>query len=209
VDWQGGTRTPGMAIGPDELRRMDLRPRAITAVMVGLKSRLAAFALQRRINEYRAEPLLAIFPGVAMQELWNLMGTAEAALAVVSAVVVVTGLLGMLTMLLAGINERRREMAILRSVGARPLHVFSLLVAEAVVLTGLGVLLGLALLYLLLLVAQPVVETRFGLFLPIGLPTARDLAIVGAVMVAGIVAGLVPAVRAYRQSLADGMMVRI
>jgi putative ABC transport system permease protein len=209
VDWQGGTRTPGMAIGPDELRRMDLRPRAITAVMVGLKSRLAAFALQRRINEYRAEPLLAIFPGVALQELWNLMGTAEAALAVVSAVVVVTGLLGMLTMLLAGINERRREMAILRSVGARPLHVFSLLVAEAVVLTGLGVLLGLALLYLLLLVAQPVVETRFGLFLPIGLPTARDLAIVGAVMVAGIVAGLVPAVRAYRQSLADGMMVRI
>lgn len=209
IDWQGGTRVPGTTLRADDLRKMDLQPRAITAVLIGLKSRLAAFALQRHINEYRAEPLLAIFPGVALQELWGLMGTAEAALAVVSAVVVATGLLGMLTMLLAGLDERRREMAILRSVGARPLHIFALLIAEAALLAALGVLLGLALLYLLLLVAQPIVDAQFGLFLPITPPTSRDAVIVGAVMGAAVLAGAIPAFRAYRRSLADGMTVRL
>jgi putative ABC transport system permease protein len=209
VDWQGGTRVPGASLGADDLRKMDLQPRAITAVLVGLRSRLAAFALQRHINEYRAESLLAIFPGVALQELWGLMGTAETALAAVSSAVVVAGLLGMMTMLLAGINERRREMAILRSVGARPLHVFCLLVAEAVTLTGLGVLLGFALLYLALLAAQPIVDARFGLFLPIGMPTGRDAAIIGIVMAAGVLAGIIPAFSAYRQALSDGILLRL
>ena len=208
ADWRGGSRVPGMTTGADELRAMELRPKAITAFLVGLDSRLAAFAVQRQVNEYRREPLLAILPGVALQELWDLMGTAESALAAISVLVVVTGLLGMLTMLLAGLEARRREMAILRSVGGRPRHVFGLLVAEATALSGLGAVLGLALLYLALVVAQPVVDTRFGLYLSIGLPTARDLIVIGLVVLAGFLAGAVPAHRAYRQSLADGMMPR-
>lgn len=208
VDWQSGSRIPGMTTSADQVRKMALRPKAITAFLIGLDSRLAAFAVQRHVNEYRAEPLLAILPGVALQELWSLMGTAEAALTAISAFVVVTGLLGMATMLLAGLNERRREMAILRSVGARPQHVFALFVSEATVLTTVGTLLGLALLYGSLLIARPIVDTRFGLYLSIAPPTARDLIIVALVVVAGFLAGAVPAYQAYRKSLADGMIVR-
>ena len=208
VDWRGGRRTPGITIGADEVRRMDLKPKAITAFLVGLKSKIATFTVQRRVNQYRQEPLLAIIPGVALQELWTLMGTAETALSAISVFVVATGLLGMMTMLLASLNERRREMAILRSVGAQPLHVFALFAAEAAVLTVVGALLGLALLYAVLAIAQPIVDARFGLFLSIGWPTARDFAILGLVIVAGLLAGAFPATRAYRQSVADGMMVR-
>ncbi len=208
VDWRSGTRVPGMTVSAEDARKMDLRPKTITAFLIGLKSRLAAFKVQRQVNEYRQEPLLAILPGVALQELWSLMGTAETALTAISSFVVVAGLLGMLTMLLASLNERRREMAILRSVGARPLHVFGLFIVEATVLTVLGTLLGLALLYFALIVAQPIVDTRFGLYLSIGLPTARDLAVVVLVVFAGFVAGAFPAYRAYRQSLADGMIMR-
>ncbi len=208
LDWQSGSRVPGMNVSADEVRKMALRPKAITAFLIGLESRLAAFALQRHVNEYRAEPLLAILPGVALQELWSLMGTAESALTAISALVVVTGLLGMLTTLLAGLNERRREMAILRSVGARPRHVFALFVSEATILTTVGTLLGLALLYGSLLIARPIIDTRFGLYLSIAPPTARDLTIVALVVVAGFLAGAVPAYQAYRKSLADGMMVR-
>ncbi len=208
VDWRSGTRIPGMTISVDKVRDMDLRPKAITAFLVGLDSRLAAFSVQRRVNGYREEPLLAILPGVALQELWNLLGTAETALAAISSAVVVAGLLGMLTMLLASLNERRREMAILRSVGARPIHVFGLFIVEATLLTGIGSVAGVALLYVALIIAQPIVDNRFGLYLSIGLPTARDLAVVGLVIVAGFVAGAIPAYRAYRQSLADGMIVR-
>ena len=208
VDWQSGSRIPGMSVSADEVRAMELRPEAITAFLVGTKSRFAVFELQRTINEFRREPLLAILPGVALQELWDLMGTAEAALSAITWFVVAAGLLGMLIMLLAGLGERRREMAILRSVGARPGHIFALLVAEGTLLTAAGAALGLGLLYVALVVARPVVEARFGLHLGIAPPTARDALLIGAVILAGVVAGAVPALKASRQSLADGMIVR-
>ncbi len=208
IDWQGGTRTPGMAVTADEARQMGLQPRNITAALFGLKSRFATFGVQREINEYRREPLLAILPGVALQELWDLMGTAETALAGISIAVVASGLLGMLIMLLAGLGERRREMAILRSVGARPGHILGLLVAEAGVLTVIGAALGMMLLYLGLLIAQPVLATKYGLFLATTAPTTSDLGILAAVIGAGLIAGFLPALKACRQSLADGMIVR-
>jgi putative ABC transport system permease protein len=208
VDWQSGARIPGQSVSADDVRRMDLAPKAITAALVGLKSKLAAFRLQRAINEYRAEPLSAILPGAALQELWGLVGTAETALKVVSAMVVATALLGMLTMILSTLNERRREMAILRSVGARPRTVLGLLMAEAGLLTAAGVALGILLLYAALLLARPYVDAAYGLNLPIGPLKPEAWAALGAIVLGGCAAGFLPALRAYRLSLADGMTVR-
>ena len=147
VDWQSGARIPGQSVSAEEVRHMNLEPKAITAAFIGLKSKLATFRLKRAINNYPQEPLSAILPGATLQELWGLVGTAETALKAVSGMVVVTALLGMVTMILTTLNERRREMAILRSVGATPLTILSLLATEAGVLTVLGVALGTVLLY--------------------------------------------------------------
>jgi len=208
VDWQSGARVPGQSASADEVRKMDLKPKAVTAALIGLKSKLATFRLQRAINEYREEPLSAILPGAALQELWGLVGTAETALKVVSAMVVATALLGMVTMILTTLNERRREMAILRSVGARPRTILGLLMAEAGILTAAGILLGIVLLYAALLILQPYVDTTYGLHLPVDPPKPAELEMLGMIIVAGCVAGLLPALRAYRLSLADGMTVR-
>src|SRR5690606_1146622 len=98
VDWQHGMPARGAArVDAEQARQLDLQPQQITAFLLGLNSRIATFALQREINQYRGEPLLAILPGVALQELWSLVGTAEKALFVVSLFVVLTGLIGMLT----------------------------------------------------------------------------------------------------------------
>src|SRR5215468_3725286 len=209
VDWQSGGRIPGQSVSAGQVREMDLKPKAITAALLGLKSRLATFRLQRAINEYKEEPLSAILPGAALQELWGLVGTAETALKAVSAMVVVTALLGMVTMILTTLNERRREMAILRSVGARPRTVLGLLMAEAGVLTLAGVVLGVVLLYAGLLVLHPFIDRAYGLHLAIDPPGGREVLLLGSIILAGIVAGLLPAVRAYRLSLADGMTVRV
>jgi putative ABC transport system permease protein len=208
IDWQSGARIPGQSVSAEEVRRMQLEPKAVTAALIGLKSKLATFRLQRAINEYRAEPLSAILPGAALQELWGLVGTAETALQAVSAMVVATALLGMVTMILTTLNERRREMAILRSVGAGPRTILGLLMAEAGVLTVIGILLGAVLLYAALLIAQPYVDANYGLHLPIDPPAAGEWATLGLIALAGCVAGLLPALRAYRLSLADGMTVR-
>jgi putative ABC transport system permease protein len=122
--------------------------------------------------------------------------------------VVATALLGMVTMILTTLNERRREMAILRSVGARPRTILGLLMAEAGILTAAGILLGIVLLYAALLILQPYVDTTYGLHLPIDAPRPVELQMLGLIVVAGCVAGLLPALRAYRLSLADGMTVR-
>ncbi len=208
IDWQNGMPVTGESVSADAVRQMDLTPKAITAAMVGLKSKLATFKLQRAINEYPEEPLSAIIPGAALQELWGLVGTAETALSVVSAMVVATALLGMVTTILTTLNERRREMAILRSVGARPATILGLLTAEAVFLTVAGVALGVALLYAGLIFLQPTIDRLYGLQLTIEPPTANEWLTLGAVVLAGLLAGLIPALRAYRLSVADGMTVR-
>ena len=208
VDWQSGAQIPGQTVSAEEVRQMDLTPKAITAAMVGLESKLGAFKLQRFVNQYPEEPLSAILPGAALQELWALVGTAETALTVVSAMVVLTALLGMTTMILATLNERRREMAILRSVGARPRTILGLLVAEAGTLGIAGAALGIVMLYAALLLVRPLVDAEFGLYIEVGWPSTRELITLGAVIVAGLLAGMVPALRAYRFSVSDGMMVK-
>ncbi len=208
VDWQSGARIPGQTVSADEVRHMNLEPKEITAAFIGLKSKLAAFRLQRAINEYPEEPLSAILPGAALQELWGLVGTAETALAAVSGMVVLTALLGMVTMILTTLNERRREMAILRSVGATPVTILSLLATEAGVLTFFGVVLGTVLLYAALILLQPFIDRTYGLHIAIDPPTQDQLTVLAGIVIAGFVAGLLPALRAYRLSLADGMTVR-
>lgn len=208
VDWGNGAQIPGQSTSADELRGMDLTPQAVTAALIGVDSPLQTFALQRAINEYPREPLLAILPGVALQELWSIVGIAETALLAVSAMVVVTALIGMMATLFSSLNERRREMAILRAMGARPLTILGLLIAEAMVIAAAGAALGFCLLYAGLWIAQPLVDSAFGLWLPIEAPAAREVWLAGAVIVASAIVSLVPALRAYRMSVADGMMVR-
>jgi putative ABC transport system permease protein len=209
VDWKTGVQRPGQATPADVIRQMELEPQAITAALVGVKSRLRVFGLQRSINEYTQEPLLAILPGVALQELWQIVGIAETALIGVSIMVVVTALIGMMATIFSSLNERRREMAIFRAMGARPRVVLGLLVLEAVLMAALGAILGLTLLYVGLFVGQPLIDSAFGLWLPIEAPTLRELWAMFGVIVAGAIVSMVPAFRAYRMSLADGMMVRI
>jgi putative ABC transport system permease protein len=208
VDWQSGARTPGHSTSADDVRAMDLTPKSITAVLVGVTSKLKTFSLQRRINEYPEEPLLAVLPGVALQELWSLIGVAESALAGVSGMVVLTALIGMVAAILSSLSERRREMAILRAVGAGPGTVGCLMVLEAGTLALAGALAGTLLFLAGLLIAGPIVDQAYGLYLPFSLPSARELLILGGFVCAGILSGLIPAIGAYRMSLADGMTVR-
>ncbi|MCU0976579.1 MAG: ABC transporter permease [Steroidobacteraceae bacterium] len=207
--WESGMRAPAIGARPGETAPADLTPTAITAFLVGLESRAAVFQMQRALNEYRGEALSAVMPGVALQQLWQVVGLADTALLLVAACVVLAGLIGMVTALLTSLNERRREMAILRSVGARPLHVFLLLEVESALLAAAGVVAGFVIAFGAMALAAPLLEQRFGLFVEVGAPTGYDLAIAAAVVGAGLLAGLLPAWRAYRNSLADGLSIRL
>ena len=210
IDWESGAPPmEGESLSSEDILKRDLKSEEITSFLIGLKSKIHVFSLQREINSYKEEPLSAIMPGVALQELWNILRTAETGLRVISWFVLFAGLLGMITALLSGLNERRREMAILRSVGAGPSTISFLLIFEAMVLTFTGILFGLFFLYITLFVSRPLLETFFGLFLPINPPSFKDLIILGVIILTAMFMGIIPAIKAYRQSLVDGMTIRL
>ncbi|WP_332401776.1 ABC transporter permease [Vibrio metschnikovii] len=208
VGWESGANL-GNTPSKEELKQREFEPQQITAMLLGLHSKIQTFALQRQINQYRAEPLSAILPGVALHELWGMMSVAEQALMTVSVFVVIAGLLGMLSSLLTSLQERRREMSILRAMGAQPKHIFALLISEASVLTLLGIVTGLIGLYLVLAVASPIVASQYGIQLQLQALTHYEWQLLGYVQVAGTMIGFIPALRAYRQSLSDGMTIRL
>ena len=208
VGWESGANL-GNNPTAEQLAAMDFHPQQITAMLLGLKSKIQTFALQRQINTYQKEPLSAILPGVALHELWGMMSVAEQALMAVSVFVVIAGLLGMLSSLLTSLQERRREMAILRAMGARPRHVFTLLILEASALTFIGLVIGTLGLYALLAIASPIIQQTYGINLSMMTLSHYELMLLAMVQGAGTVIGFIPALRAYRQSLSDGMTIRV
>lgn len=210
VDWQAGAPPmPGMETPAEEVLAMDLTPTQVTSFLLGANSRVETLRLQREVNTDQEEALTAIIPGVTLAEMWRTVGYAEQGLVVVTVFVLLVGLLGMLVSLYTSLEARRREMAIFRAVGAGPGRILSLLVFESGLLSLLGALFGVALVYILIFLAQAPVEDRFGLFIPIRPLGGVELAYLGGVVVAGFLIGLIPAWKAYRNTLADGLSVRV
>ncbi|PKF62997.1 hypothetical protein CW745_06110 [Psychromonas sp. psych-6C06] len=189
-------------------RLLKLKPDNINAIFVGLTSRQSVLGMQRYVNTFQAEPLSAIMPAVALQELWQFFSIAETALDIVTIFVVLVGLLGMLSIILMSLNERRREMAILRSVGARPAHIFALIIGEAGFVCFAGIMLGIALMYFLLLTLQAPLATYYGFYLDINMLTSSDLFILFIIQASALLIALIPGLLIYRYSLSDGMSIK-
>jgi putative ABC transport system permease protein len=209
LDWQGGAPIPGFAIPPQLASKFDLTPKTVTAMLVGLKSRVMVFSMQREIAGFEAEPLMAVLPGVALDQLWDLMSVAERVLLAVSGLVVAVSLAGLVAVVLAGLNERRRELAILRSVGAGPRHLIFLLTLEGAAVTLAGALLGTLLLTGLAATLGPWAESHYGVVIHVAIPSLEELKLLGLVVAVGTLASLLPGLRAYRMALADGLTPRV
>ncbi len=210
VGWETGARNPlADSITEDMIRSFDLTPRTVTAVLVGLENRATVLRTRRAINTNMSEPLLAIIPGQALAELWQIMGTAEQVLLAVSAFVIVVGLVSILTSILTSLNERRREMSILRATGARPGHIFCLLIAEATVLGFVGAVMGAVVIQVIFAIAAPILSAEYGIALIGTGPGLVDVYTIGAVTIAALFLGIWPAITALRRSLADGLTVKV
>ncbi len=208
IDWQGGPRE-GLDLTAEETLQFDLTPTSITAFLVGLENKALTFRAQRDINEFEAEPLSAIPPGTTLADFWRTISTVEQLLFVLSIFVLAAGLIGMLTTILSTLNERRREIAVLRAIGARPGSIVMLIVLETLFVVVAGCLAGIGLLYALLAIAGPFASQRFGV--DIGLPwlDATQGLIMVAVIVGAIIVSLIPGFIAYRRSLQDGLAIKV
>lgn len=210
VGWETGAKNPlADSIPTEMIRSFDLTPKTVTAIFVGLERKGTILTTRRQINTNRGEPLMAIIPGEALRELWGVTSIAERALLAVSGFVIAVGLVSILTSILTSLNERRREMSILRATGARPGHIFSLLVLESGLIGFMGALIGIVIVHGMFAGIAPMLQARYGVAFGAGGPGLLDLYVLGAVTLASLVIGAVPAVAAMRRSLADGLSVRL
>lgn len=210
IDWaDGAPPQAGKETDPQSLRKDAIKIGQITAFLLRSKNRIDTLHLQREINDYTAEPLMAIIPGVALSELWQTVSYAETALQIVAIMVVFVGLLGMIITLYNSLNERRREMAILRAVGAGPGRILSLLIFESWLLTLCGCIGGVALVQGAMIALGPWIESEFGLTMNVGGLSSLDFIYLGMILLVGFLMGLLPGIRAYRNTLVDGLTIRI
>lgn len=180
---------------------------SVTAFFLRTKSRIETLQLQREINTYKDEPLLAIIPGVTLNELWRSLSYLENVLKVISWLVVGIGFMAMLIALTTSLNERRREMAILRAIGGSTQQILFLLIFESTLLTLSGVTLGILVSMAVITVMRPWLEVEFGFYLVGSVFSRSEMIYLAFILLAGVLVGFIPALRAQKISLKDGLSV--
>ena len=199
VNWQTGTQLNNTP--PHSPQTDSLTPESITAIMVGLTSRISTFNVQAYINNYNQEPLSAILPGVALSELWQIMGSVEQVLELISYLVLLASLLGLSAMLLASIRERQLEIQLLRIMGAPPWYIFMIVELEAVLMALVSSILSAVMLWAVLMVFQSTLAAEFGLQVSLNLLSVKNLYILLLVLLATVIAAAIPSAMAYRSAI--------
>jgi putative ABC transport system permease protein len=210
IDWQtGAAPAKDKAIPQDQITKENLPIHQITAFFLRTQTRIETLKLQRDINNYKDEPLMAIIPGATLSDLWRGLSQIERVLKIISLMVMAVGLASMVSSLLASLNERRREMAILRAVGAPPSRITFLFVFESGLITALGILLGLAIELGGFFILESWLEEKFGFYAVGAVLTTTDFIYMAATLLVGVLVGLIPALQATRLALKDGLSVRV
>ena len=198
TDLQKDIKTHGSALTAKHLT--ELNPKSITAFMLGLTSRMATFGVQRDINNYRKDPLSAILPGVALAELWQMIGLLENTLRLISGLILISALLGLSAMMLASIKEREREIHLLRVVGAPAFFLFLLIQLEALLISFVSMLIGTTSLYLSVFMARDLLSTNFGLHIGLNILSYNNILFLLLVVSATLVVSTIPSFTAYKSA---------
>ncbi len=186
-------------IDKTQIASMDLTPSSITGAMVGLHSKFALFTTQRKITNWVNEPLMAIIPGVTLSRLWSNISIFDNTLMIISILVLLVGFTGLLISLFMSLIQRKRELALLRTMGANPSFLFRLVSLEAFMICIAGVSFGIALIQLIGFLFKPFLESQFGLTLDLNTITSLDILLSVSIVGVGLAISSVPALLAYQK----------
>lgn len=187
----------GVAI-PDEAKE-------VSAVMLKFKNPKTGLDLDMTINKQGKVATLAYPIGRVMAELFDKLGWINRVLELVAYLVVAVASAAILASIYNTINERRREFAILRALGARRATVFSAIVLEAAAIACIGSTIGFVVYGIILGSAMVVVRAQTGVVLDMGsIHPALYLTPLCMTLV-GALAGLLPAYKAYATDVATNL----
>jgi len=210
LDWQtGAAPAKGKEIAVTQITPEMVKPKVITSFFLRTKNRIETLKLQRWINDYQEEPLLAAIPGVVLSELWQTLSSVEKILKGISFLVMIVGLMSMLIALMTSLNERRREMSILRALGASLKHVLGLIMLETFLLSVIAIISACIIKIILEAVLGPWVQSNFGLYLQSPIFSVTEVLYMLIMLVSALLISFIPALTAMKSALKDGLSLKI
>ena len=207
LGWSNGSKAISLRdLDASAIPRDRLYPKTVTAVYLGLTSKLGLFKFIRTVNEYPDEAISAVIPGVALAELWSMVGAVDKAFQILNWLIIGISLVGMVTMTLTGLDSRTREMTILRSLGASPYALASLVLLETLVIGLFAVASAVGLVRLLTWAAADFLSDWTGIRTELTWLTPTEFFTLIIIVLAGLVTSLIPAAMVYRRSIHRGFL---
>ncbi|MFK8010586.1 MAG: ABC transporter permease [Marinicellaceae bacterium] len=179
-----------------------LIPHSITAIYLTLENKSSTFVFQNMLNKNEDSSIKAILPGVALAKIWNMSKVFEQVLLLVGALVFLSTIVGLVNMLIASMQSRKKELALLRMIGASPFYCFLLIQAESLFILLISLLLALSQCWLLFYLFSDWLGKNYGFYIQINDYMSMDLFLMlAALVLVSVICICFPSAQFYKQSI--------
>ena len=202
LGWQSGAKMFNLnQLDLSTLSQEELTPKTVTAAFVGLKSKLTLFRFAADVKKYPNEAISAVIPGIALSELWSMVGIVDQGFELLSWIIIIISLIAMVSLIISSIDNRKREMTIYRANGATPMYLSTLVILEAVFI-GLTAIIG-AIIFVTLVtyLATEQLNLILGITPEFDWISWDEAKIFAIILIAGILSSLVPAIIVFKKNL--------
>lgn len=178
-----------------------LNPKTVTAAFVGLKSKLTIFNFSKNIREYPEEAISAVIPGIALSELWSIVGLVDKGFQFLSWIIIAISLIAMVTLIIASLDNRKHEMTIYRANGASPKFLAAMVIYESLVIGLVAIIGAIILVTAVTYFATNQLNLALGISPSFKWISLNEIKVFGIILLSGVLSGLIPAVMVFRKNL--------
>ena len=202
LGWKSGKKIFNLDdINLSSLPEDALIPKTVTAAFIGLKSKLTLFNFSKNIREYPKEAISAVIPGIALSELWSIVGLVDKGFQLLSWIIIAISLIAMVTLIIASLDNRKQEMTIYRANGASPKFLAMMVLCESLVI-GLTAIVGaIVLVTIVTYFATAQLNLALGISPSFKWISMGEITVFSFILLAGALSSLIPAVMVFRKNL--------
>jgi putative ABC transport system permease protein len=184
----------------EDLPLTSYEDKSITSLLVKFKGRnIQALNMARNINENTN--FQAATPAIEINRLYTLLGVGEEALKAMALLIIFVSGLSIFISLFSSLRERKYELAVMRTLGARPGFLFQLIIFEGIIIAVLGYFCGIALSHGSMVLLADFLEKSYRYDFSAAIFLKEEIYIFGGSLVIGIIAAIIPAFQASKTDI--------
>lgn len=190
--------------GVHELKDAD---KSVTAILVSLKSPVFFDLLRRQINENKYEGInaQAVIPVFEIKQLFDIIGNINSILIIIAYLVVFVAVISILVSIYNSMNERKRDIAIMRSLGARKQTILNIILIEGFIISFIGGILGITISHLLIFIFKDTISNIAGIQISGTVFNIFEFYILTGTVLLGLIVTVIPALKAYNTDVAGNL----